>query len=438
MLAALSGAAAQAPSARALSPDGERWLSRQDLLDAADTLPAQAPVRDVPAGSAFATVTALLAAQRDGALPVVRDEAWSAATVDAVLASARQSRQTGQAGQFQAGPPARLAVLTSGSSAAPRVVVRTVASWADSFAPFSTLTGIGAQDVVWAPGGAWSTLTLFAVWHGLACGVPVVAGGRWRGVAAAGPTATEAGVVHCVPAVLADLVAARAAGLLPRLRRAVVAGAAITPSLRRNAAGAGIDVVEYYGAAELSFVAADADGTGLRAFPGAEVEVRDGVIWVRSGYVSAGYLDPGTGGALRGDGDGWWTVGDRGVLAADGMLSVHGRGGDVISVGGQVVPAADVERVLGSVEGVAEVVCVGEPHARLGERVVVAVRPVEGADPLPAMRAAARRGLAAAARPVRYVVVAELPRTAGGKVARRVLRAQVTRAGAPAEPAEPG
>jgi acyl-CoA synthetase (AMP-forming)/AMP-acid ligase II len=316
---------------------------------------------------------------------------------------------------------------TSGTSATPRLVLRTVRSWWDSLEPFTTVTGIADGDVVWAPGGPSSTLTLFAVWQAMACGLPVVAGGRWRGVVAAGSAVRRATAVQCVPAVLADIVAAREAGLLPLLRVAVVAGAALPPALRRRAEAIGLAVVEYYGAAELSFVAVDTDGTGLRPFPGVELDVRtDGAVWVRSPYLARGYLDPTSPGPLRRTAAGWSSVGDRGSLTAGGALVLRGRRSDSVSVGGHVVLVGDVETVLSDVDGVAEVVCLAEPHARLGERVVVAVRPVNGADPLPAMRLAARTHLPPAARPVRYLVLTEFPRTSSGKIARATLRGQVT------------
>jgi long-chain acyl-CoA synthetase len=409
--------------------------------------------RDVPAEDPLATVTTLLSAEAVGAVPVIRDPAWPAdvAHRQIELAARAASEQAGAqdvgwagvevVGQPwpewdpEAAGPSLMVLPTSGSSATPRLVVRTARSWQDSLDPFTAVTGIGPGDVVWAPGGPSSTLTLFAVWHALARGLPVIAGGRWRGAVAAGPAAREATAVQCVPAVLADVVAAGEAGLLPSLRVAVVAGAALPAGLRRRAEACGMSVVEYYGATELSFVAVDTDGTGLRPFPGVEVDVRpDGTVWVRSPYLALRYLDPASTGPLRQDDAGWAGVGDLGSLGADGALDLRGRGEDSVSVGGHVVLVADVEAVLGAVEGVAEVVCLGEPHARLGERVVVAVRPVGGADPVPAMRLAARTQLPSPARPVRYVVLNELPRTSGGKIARAALRDQIIRAGRPARP----
>ena len=180
-------------------------------------------------------------------------------------------------------------------------------------------------------------------------------------------------------------------------------------ALRVRAARLGVRVVEYYGAAELSFVAVDADGTGLRAFPGVELRVREGVVEVRSPYVALGYA--------HGSGpltvvDGWAGVGDRGRLRADGVLVLDGRGDHALSVGGTTVLVGDVERVLGGVDGVLEVACLGEPHRPAG-------RTARGGGPARArrrprtlvteLRAVARRDLPPAARPVRYAVVDVLP-----------------------------
>lgn len=436
MLAQLDLRAARGPAGRALCVDGVHWITCAHLRDTAlDSVVGggvpgcRLPVRDIPADDPEATVASLLTAEAAGAVPVLHDPAWPDDVVNRQLGLAAEVAAQARA---CAGPDAAASLLvlpTSGSSATPRLVVRTARSWLDSLETFSAVTGITDDDVVWAPGPTSSTLTLFAIWHALARGLPVVAGGRWRGVVAAGPAAREAGAVQCVPAVFADVVAAREAGLLPSLRVAVVAGAALPAALRRRAETCGLSVVEYYGATELSFVAVDPDGTGLRPFPGVEIDVRDGEVWVRSPYLCRGYLDPQAPGPLRRDGAGWHGVGDLGTLRADGALTLRGRGADSVSVGGQVVLVADVEAVLGAVSGVGEVVCLGEPHARLGERVVVAVRPLDGADPVPAMRLAARAQLPPAARPVRYVVLADLPRTSGGKVARAALRDQITRTG---------
>jgi len=365
----------------------------------------------VAIGSPGESVRAIRAAQRAGDLPVLAPDGTSHELLELVTQTSAEL--------VRAAPGQDLMVLpTSGTTSEPRAVVRTAASWVTSFAAFSQLTGIGTGDVVWAPGGSGSTLTLFAVWHAQDAGLDTVTTGPWRGVPRRGLDAVT--VVQCVPPVLDDVVTARERGGLPRLRLAVVAGAALPRALRGRAAATGLDVVEYYGAAETSFVGIGRDA--LRPFPGVEVASRDGVLWCRSPYLALACL--GERGSFVRDDEGWAGVGDRGTLAEDGVLRVHGRDAGLL-VGGQVVLAADVERVLLDVPGVLDVVCLARPDARLGEHVVAVVR-LAPAGPTPreavaALRAAARRQLPPAARPRRFVVARELPRTPGGKVARAEL-----------------
>ena len=417
-MAGLAAALAARPPAERALHDGHRWLSVGDLVpDVAGAAPPADGAVPVDGALPHVAVRALAGALQAGRTPVVVPPGAGPDGVAALLAAAA------------ALPAGHLVLPTSGTTSAPRAVLRTVASWDAALEPFTAVTGSGAGDVAWAPGPATSTLTLWALWHALSAGVPVVATGPWRGVPAGPGVLDGVTVLHCVPAVLADVLVAREAGALPALRTAVVAGAAVPGALRARTAGQGVRLVEYYGAAELSFVAVDADGAGLRPFPGCEVRVRGGELEVLSPYVSLGYLVPGTDGPWRRTADGWAGVGDQGRIGAGGVVEVAGRGDAALSVGGQVVLTADVERTLGAVEGVLDVACWGTEDARLGQRACAAVAtdlPVT-AHPalLTRLRAAARAGLPAAARPVRYAVVPALPRTPAGKPDLQRVRALV-------------
>jgi long-chain acyl-CoA synthetase len=376
----------------------------------------------VEGGHPADALPAMLGASTAGRTPVIVPPRTDPAVAAALLAAVPEA-----AHRAGVRPGEVLALPTSGTTSAPRSVLRTVASWDAALDAFTAVTGTRPGDVAWAPGSASSTLTLWALWHALATGVGAVATGPWRGVPARATEALDGvTVLHCVPPVLADVLTAREHGALPVLRTAVVAGAALQAALRSRAAGQGVRLVEYYGAAELSFVAVDGDGGGLRAFPGCDLRIRDGEIEVRSPYLSVGYLrSPGTPpGPFHRDADGWAGVGDRGRLTSDGVLEVGGRGA-ALSVGGHVVLAADVEQVLGSVDGVLDAVCWGEPDRRLGERACAAVATDAPAAQHEALllrlRAAARAHLPPPARPVRYAVVGTLPRTDAGKVDRAAV-----------------
>ncbi|HUR08305.1 MAG TPA: class I adenylate-forming enzyme family protein [Nonomuraea sp.] len=321
------------------------------------------------------------------------------------------------------------ACFSSGSTGRPRAVVRTRASWTASFPQVSELAGIGPGDVVLVPGPLSSSLYGFAAVHALHVGATALVPGRWS-PGSLGAQLGRATVAHLVPHCLPPVLDALPEGA--PLRTVVIGGAALPAGLRERAADAGVRVVSYYGATELSFVAVDVDGAGLRPFPGTELQVRTppgqslGEVWVRSPWLAEGYLADAAG-PLRVDGDGWMSVGDVAEPYQPGeVLRLRGRGDGAIQTGGATVVPEDVEEVLRSVRGVDDVVVVGSPHPDLGAVVTAIVEVGAGTPPSRAtLEAVARGGLAAAQRPRRWYAVGSLPRTSAGKPARGLLTARL-------------
>jgi len=397
-------------------------------------------------------LTALLAVDLAGATPLVCDHTWSRAQRAEVLrtiapagfveaplprgsaADALAPLSTAATGPDGAAPPEPSAAdlawagFSSGSTGRPRAVVRTRGSWTGSFPAATPLTGTDPEDTVLVPGPLASSLYCFAAVHALATGACVQLA---KGDAAVTTALATSDVVHLVPSALEPILDAIEAGAPSRLRTAVVGGASLPADVRERAARAGVGVVTYYGAVELSFVAIDTDGTGMRPFPGVEVEVRElpgatlGEVWVRSPWIAQGYLARATG-PFRRDGE-WCTVGDLAEVPAPGTgeqgapLVLRGRGDGAILTGGATVVPEDVEVVLRAIPGVEDVVVVGTPHRRLGA-VVTAV--VQCAD-RPGLRAhlerVARASLSSAQRPRHWYGVRELPRTPSGKAARGAI-----------------
>jgi acyl-CoA synthetase (AMP-forming)/AMP-acid ligase II len=306
-------------------------------------------------------------------------------------------------------PGTELAILTSGSSdpsGAPRVVARTSASWLASAAPLADLTESTAADRIAVTGPLHVSMHLYAVLHAL-----------WIG-ASAGDSLDGATVVHATPTRLARLLDDPA---LPQT--AIVAGAAMSASLRSRAMRRGIRLTEYYGAAELSFVLAGRRD-GLHPFPGVEVSLRPGAaggeLWARSPYLALGVLGAGM---FRLDDDGFATVGDLAERRPDGSLRVLGRGDAAITTAGATVLSEQVEAHVAALPGVVAAAVIGEPHELFGERVVAVVELAAGVD-LASVVAAARSELAAAELPRRWFV-RPVPHTDSGKIARGVLRAEL-------------
>jgi acyl-CoA synthetase (AMP-forming)/AMP-acid ligase II len=122
---------------------------------------------------------------------------------------------------------------------------------------------------------------------------------------------------------------------------------------------------------------------------------------------------------------GWLRTGDIGRLDGDGYLYIGGRAKDVIIRGGSNIYAVDVEYVILSHPGVAEVAVIGVPHDVLGEDLaaVVVARPGSDLD-ADALRQHCLGTLAAYKVPRRWEFVGELPRNPAGKVLKHELQAR--------------
>ncbi|MGH3413166.1 MAG: AMP-binding enzyme [Marmoricola sp.] len=278
-----------------------------------------------------------------------------------------------------------LALRTSGTTTGATRVVRSTRSWWASFPGYSELSGVGRGARVWLPGPPASTMNLFAAVHARVHGACVV-------------DRPERATHACVtPAVLA-----RRGGALGPGTRVVVAGDALPRAAYDAATDRGLDMVHYYGAAELSFVAAGAHAGDLHPFPGVEVEVRAGTIWARSPYLARGVADP----------NGWATAGDLGRLHGD-RLVVTGRP-DTVTTAGATVPLAAVESALAD-RARGPFAVVGVPHPVIGAVLAAAVT-----DPgdRRRLRDHARHVLPPSHRPRLWRVLHDLPLTPAGKVDR--------------------
>jgi acyl-CoA synthetase (AMP-forming)/AMP-acid ligase II len=139
----------------------------------------------------------------------------------------------------------------------------------------------------------------------------------------------------------------------------------------------------------------------------------------RKGYVPLGYYkDEAKTKAtfLVVDGERWVLPGDNATVDADGTVVLLGRGSTSINTGGEKVYPEEVETSLMTHESVADVIVVGAPDERWGERVVAVVAPAAGATPsLETLQEHARASLAGYKVPRDLVLVDAVERTPAGK-----------------------
>lgn len=297
--------------------------------------------------------------------------------------------------------------LTSGSSGAPRRILRSMESWIASFAVNAGLFGIGPGCRVAVLGDLVHSLALYGALEALHLGAEVHLLGGMRpdrqALALAG-----AGVIYATPAQLRLLVEAgwQAAGLI------LVGGSKLDAGLR--AALVGAEVREFYGAAEASFITlagpdAPPESVGP-LYPGVELELRAGQIWVRSPYLFQGYAGADAGSAVWDQG--WLSVGEMGRLER-GYLYLQGRAGRMVTVADQNVFPEEIESFIAGLPGVARVAVLPRPDALRGA-VMLAVlqgdRAVEAA-----VLAACRARLGALVAPKAVIWEDQWPVLASGK-----------------------
>lgn len=157
-----------------------------------------------------------------------------------------------------------------------------------------------------------------------------------------------------------------------------------------------------------------------------------GVLWVRHPALSSGYANRPEA-TLEQFRDGWFCTKDVFVRDADGGYLHQGRSDELVKVAGQWVQPGELEEAVQGLDCVAEAACVPVPDGDGFERLAlfVAARGTDDQAAVLAAAAACEQKLPRHKRPKWILPVAELPRTATGKVQRFKLRELLERQRAP-------
>jgi O-succinylbenzoic acid--CoA ligase len=306
-------------------------------------------------------------------------------------------------------------IATSGSTGEPKAVELSAAALTASAA--ASLRRIGA-----GPGERW--LCCLPTFHIAGIGVLVrslIAGLEPVIVPAVSPEILAASGCSHVSLVPTQLRRLLDAGATPGpIKSVLVGGAAAGDAMLAEARNSGWRVVTTYGMSESCggcvYDGVPLDDVAVRLGSGSEIEISGPVLF--SGYLGQPSL---TSAALR---DGWFQTADLGWWRPDGSLGIRGRADDLINTGGEKVVPSDVEAVLGTCDGVADVVVLGLPDPDWGEAVTAFVVAADPADPpdVGDLRSRVRQAVSVYAAPKRVVVVSEFPLLPSGKPDRAALR----------------
>jgi acyl-CoA synthetase (AMP-forming)/AMP-acid ligase II len=173
---------------------------------------------------------------------------------------------------------------------------------------------------------------------------------------------------------------------------------------------------------------------GLAAGPEVAIMAEDGSLLPRGGTgeivirganVTAGYESNPKANAEAFT-DGWFRTGDQGVMDAEGYVSITGRLKEIINRGGEKVSPREVDEIIMDHPAVAQVVCFGMPHPKLGEEVAAAVVLREGQQLSERDLQSFVSGRAAEFKvPKKILFLEEIPKGATGKLQRIGLAAKL-------------
>ncbi|HUZ32942.1 MAG TPA: AMP-binding protein, partial [Xanthobacteraceae bacterium] len=148
-----------------------------------------------------------------------------------------------------------------------------------------------------------------------------------------------------------------------------------------------------------------------------------GEIWVRGDAMSQSYWRrPET--TAESYTDGWFRTGDMATRDPEGYITILDRKHDMIISGGFNVYPHSVEDVIAEHSAVAEVAVIGVPDAKWGEAVkaCVVLRPQTALCLKGLQDHCAAKGLAPYKKPLSLDILEQIPKTAVGKISRRLLR----------------
>jgi fatty-acyl-CoA synthase len=240
---------------------------------------------------------------------------------------------------------------------------------------------------------------------------------------------------------------------LPSLKRVVIGGSAVPPSLFDDLRKRGIDVIHAWGMTETSPIATVSKMTSsienapphkqreqllkqgrfvnLVAWKLLDENGNDvphdgktpGDLWVRGPAVTGGYYRIDT--PLPAFRDGYFHTGDVATVDADGYMQIVDRSKDLVKSGGEWISSVDLENMLMGHPSIREAAVIGVAHPKWIERpvAVVVVRDGQSVDE-PSLQAWMTERIAKWMVPDRIFFTDAIPRTGVGKFLKRDLREQ--------------
>ncbi len=279
--------------------------------------------------------------------------------------------------------------FTSGTTSLPKAFLQTQDAWLNSFNASTEEFGIKSGDSILITGRLNYGFSLYPAIEGLFRGATIYILKK-HDISKISKIMTERTklTIYSVPTILFDIVQEIEEKdiICNNVNKIITSGAKLENILSTKITKymPNANIFEYYGASELGFVSVrklsenkNAKGSVGVPFKGVEIQVRKrkdmnskiGEIWVKSKYISFGYLFNNGTPAFHKDGE-WATVGDLGYID-NSELFIIGRQEDMIISGGNNIYFSEIEDVLKSMDGISDAVATWKNDKRLGQLLCV-------------------------------------------------------------------
>ena len=246
--------------------------------------------------------------------------------------------------------------------------------------------------------------------------------------------AKQVTVLSLVTSALQQLLPYLSATGYPQLKTLLLGGGPITQPVVQQALAKNIPIMPSFGMTETcsQIVAVPTDEVankiGAAGYPLHDVAIKIGdpkmapgevgEIFIQGPSVIQSYLNHSQTSAWTQDG--WFNTGDLGYLDGDGALYVKSRLSELIISGGENIYPSEVEQVLLQHPSIQEAAVVGREDVRWGQ-VPTAYIQVSSQVTLAMLQSYLQQSLATYKQPKEIYVVHALPKTASGKVLKRLL-----------------
>jgi 4-coumarate--CoA ligase len=151
---------------------------------------------------------------------------------------------------------------------------------------------------------------------------------------------------------------------------------------------------------------------------------KEGELWIKGPQVMRGYLNNEKATKETMTPDGWLKTGDIAYIDEDGYMFIVDRLKELIKFKGFQVAPAELEATLVSMDGITDAAVIGLPDDEAGELPVAFVVTGDPAPTVEQIKAHLAKTLSTYKQVHSVTFVDEIPKSASGKILRRVLKAQ--------------